>query len=40
MTREEFDAWAEEARAKRDQFLSQQIDREELITWLNQDIRN
>lgn len=40
MTREEFDAWAEDARTKRDQFLSEQIDREEFITWLNQDIRN
>lgn len=40
MTREEFDAWAEEARTKRDQYLAQQLDRETFIEWLNQDIRN
>lgn len=40
MTREEFDAWAEEARAKRDLYVAGKLFDTDFITWLNQDIRN
>jgi hypothetical protein len=37
MTREEFNAWAEAARQKRDQCLSGEITLEELVAWLDRD---
>ena len=37
MTREEFNAWAEAARQKRDQCLAGEITLEELVAWLDKD---
>lgn len=39
MTREEFNAWAAEARQKRDQCLAGEITLEELVEWLDHDKR-
>ncbi len=39
MTRDEFNAWAEEARQRRDECLDGKITLEELIAWLDQDKR-